>query len=155
MADSNTTKGKAAPTSPPPAEGTSTFPSQPPPPQPITNTRPAFFPPRTLFFYGSLMDPEVLSRVARLWQKPKLEDAWVEGFEMKLWNGLYPVLLPVTSGTGSTTTSEASAGNRVRGKAWVATEKDQIEWLQRYETKAYRPVECEVNVGREDKGEGG
>ncbi|KAK3904333.1 hypothetical protein C8A05DRAFT_31871 [Staphylotrichum tortipilum] len=154
MADSETTKGnasKATPASPATAKA---------------STRTGFQP-RTLFFYGSLMDPEVLARVARLWrQTPLLEDAWIEGFELKLWGGKYPVVLP-TTGTATAATdakdgdadassdgTAATAPPRVHGKAWLTTSQNQLDWLQYYETDAYEPVECEVHVGKEGEGEG-
>jgi hypothetical protein len=89
------------------------------------------FEPRTYFFYGSLMDRDVLVRVAQLDDEPDLQDAWVEGFEMKMWGGVYPVLLP----TGN-------PDDRIRGKAWRATTLDQCLRLQRYETSAYKSADC-------------
>lgn len=35
--------------------------------------------------------------IAMLEELPELEDAWVEGFEMKVWNGIYPTLILATA----------------------------------------------------------
>lgn len=52
------------------------------PPDPPTHEEE--FEPCLLFFYGTLMDPAVLMSVAMLEKLPELEDAWVEGLEMKM-----------------------------------------------------------------------
>ena len=43
------------------------------------------FQPCLLFFYGSLMDTDVLRMVAGLEATPVLQDASIEGFKMKMW----------------------------------------------------------------------
>lgn len=98
------------------------------------------FEPCTFFFCGSLMDPQVLAAVTKLDGQPDLQDAWVEGFEMKLWGGVYPVLLPtknIDDGSG--------ASHRIKGKAWRASTMDQCLRLQRYETSAYEAADCRLH----------
>lgn len=100
----------------------------------MTTRRDNGFEPCTFFFYGSLMDTDVLTRIAQLDDYPDLQDAWVEGFEMKMWGGIYPVLLPTNN-----------PNDRIRGKAWRATTKEQCLRLQRYETSAYEAAACLLN----------
>ncbi|KAK4040313.1 hypothetical protein C8A01DRAFT_46297 [Parachaetomium inaequale] len=97
------------------------------------------FEPCTFFFYGSLMDPQVLMAVAKLDNQPDLQDVWVEGFEMKMWGGMYPVLLPT-----KTTDNNSGASHRIKGKAWRATTMDQCLRLHRYETSAYEAADCRL-----------
>jgi hypothetical protein len=98
------------------------------------------FEPCNFFFYGTLMDPQVLTTVLKLDGVPQLQEAWIEGFEMKMWNGIYPVVLPTDGGSGSTPQS------RIRGKAWQATTMDQCLRLQLYETSAYEPTDCSIRL---------
>ncbi|KAK4172525.1 hypothetical protein QBC36DRAFT_362508 [Triangularia setosa] len=67
------------------------------------------FEPCTFFLCGTLMDPQVLIVAAMLDDLPQVQDAWIQGFEMKMWNGIYPTLLP----------NEGAQG-RINGKAWQA-----------------------------------
>lgn len=101
------------------------------------------FEPRTLFFYGTLMDPSVLTTVAGLDAPPTLTAAWIEGFEMKMWLTRYPTLLPTADGRG-----------RIVGRAWKATSAEQMRRLRRYETSAYGVGECVIYTddGRAETG---
>ncbi|KAK4236183.1 AIG2-like protein [Achaetomium macrosporum] len=74
--------------------------------------------PCILFVYGTLMDPEMLMAVAGLAREPRLQNAWIEAFGMKMWNGIYPAALPPS----------------------------QCLRLQRYETSAYEPADCQIHV---------
>lgn len=61
------------------------------------------FRPAHFFFYGSLMDQDILSRVVRLRTSeypPEMKEASVRGFKMKMWNGEYPVLIPACDRPG-------------------------------------------------------
>jgi gamma-glutamylcyclotransferase (GGCT)/AIG2-like uncharacterized protein YtfP len=93
------------------------------------------FEPCLMFFYGSLMDPQMLQKVAALDYTPYLESAWVEGFQMKMWHGIYPTLL-----------ADKSTDTRIQGKAWRATTMTQCLRLQRYETSAYEPSDCMIHL---------
>ncbi|KAH6842465.1 hypothetical protein B0I37DRAFT_435986 [Chaetomium sp. MPI-CAGE-AT-0009] len=125
---------------------TPTHQHQPPPPPATTDTIPT-----SLFFYGTLQDPTVLQSVTKLTPPlPALQDAHLKGgFDLRLWGGKYPVLVPNPE-------SEAV----IRGKLWrVGEAEDRFgaeEWerLRRYETAAYDFVECVVRVGVEDEGDG-
>ncbi|KAM4066334.1 gamma-glutamyl cyclotransferase, AIG2-like domain-containing protein [Hirsutella rhossiliensis] len=94
------------------------------------------FEPCIFFFYGTLMDPEVLRSVAALDAPPELADAWVEGLELRLWHAVYPTLTRLRQARAATP--------RVDGKAWRATSMDQCLRLQRYETAAYEGYDCDV-----------
>lgn len=93
------------------------------------------FEPTLFFFYGTLMDPDVLSAIAQLDDTPELAPAWVAGWEMKMWSGRYPTLVP---GEG-----------KIAGRAWRATSRAQCLRLQRYETSAYdtAPVDIHLESG--------
>ena len=96
------------------------------------------FQPCYLFFYGSLMDPDILQNIARLENPPVLQDASIEGYKMKMWGGTYPTLLAIQAG-------ENDPG-KVTGKAWKATTLDQIRNLEYYETSAYKITECKIQL---------
>ena len=96
------------------------------------------FEPRTFFFYGTLMDPETLMAVAGLHDTPQLQDAWIGGFTMKMWSGIYPVVLP---------SDETRPQSRIHGKIWQATTLGQCLQLQQYETSAYEPGNCQIQCG--------
>jgi hypothetical protein len=92
----------------------------------------------TFFFYGTLMDPETLMAVASLDDTPQLQDAWIDGFTMKMWSGIYPVVLP---------SDENGPQSRIHGKIWQATTVAQCLQLQQYETSAYEPADCQIQCG--------
>lgn len=93
------------------------------------------FEPCAFFFYGTLMDPQVLMVIAMLDDLPDLSNAWVQGYDMKLWNGTYPTLLP-----------RPDARDRIVGKVWRATSIAQCLRLQRYETSAYESADCDIHL---------
>ncbi|KJZ80236.1 hypothetical protein HIM_00086 [Hirsutella minnesotensis 3608] len=93
------------------------------------------FEPCTFFFYGTLVDPDVLKAVAFLGEPPDLSSAWVEGFEVYMWNHTYPALVQ----------SDASR-DRITGKAWRATSMAQCLALQAYETAAYEGCDCVIHL---------
>ena len=86
--------------------------------------------PRRLFFYGSLMDPEVLQTILRLPKPPSMEKGRIVGYKVRMW-GIYPTLVP-------------DAGTTVLGTVWVSTKYTDLLSLQRYETSAYKLCECQV-----------
>ncbi|PHH93286.1 hypothetical protein CDD83_7985 [Cordyceps sp. RAO-2017] len=92
------------------------------------------FKPFVYFFYGTLMDPEVLQTVTALREPPRLREASIGGFEMKIWGGRYPTLLR----------QRDPQGRRIEGKAWRATTLDQCLRLQQYETAAYQACTCTI-----------
>lgn len=90
------------------------------------------FEPCYLFFYGSLMDAEVLQTIAGLPEVPAIQDGSVTGFEMKMW-GIYPTLIPC-------------AGAQVLGTVWKVNKPGHFFRLQRYETSAYTWCSCEIRL---------
>ncbi|KAI5926748.1 hypothetical protein F4810DRAFT_484796 [Camillea tinctor] len=78
--------------------------SKPNPEAPMEITK-QNFKPCYLFFYGSLMDKDVLSNAAGIDSDstPKLRPAFIKGWQVKMW-GPYPTLIP----TAASTTPSAS-----------------------------------------------
>ncbi|KAL1983406.1 hypothetical protein VTN96DRAFT_10388 [Rasamsonia emersonii] len=91
------------------------------------------FKPCHLFFYGSLMDPEVLQSVLGLPELPVLQKGWVTGFTIKMW-GIYPALIPKDGDT------------KVMGAVWKVDEPSQFLRLMEYETEAYKWCPCTVHL---------
>lgn len=86
------------------------------------------FQPFHMFFYGSLMDSEVLQAILDLPELPTTRPATISGFSIKMW-GIYPTLIPCHSGS-------------VTGTVWEVTSESQFDRLAAYETAAYRWDEC-------------
>src|SRR5688572_12104573 len=104
---------------------------------PYQDTTQPFKPMIFFFFYGTLMDPDVLRAITLLDTDPILRPATLTGFDMKLWAGRYPILLPAESGRDTVP---------IKGMIWQATSLEQCLRLQRYETSAYEPCECVVEI---------
>jgi gamma-glutamylcyclotransferase (GGCT)/AIG2-like uncharacterized protein YtfP len=83
-----------------------------------------------MFFYGSLMDPEVMQAILDLPDLPSTRFASVHGFEIMMW-GIYPALLPAQSG-------------EIYGCVWKVTTEDHFNRLASYETAAYTWIECDA-----------
>jgi len=94
------------------------------------------FQPCHLFFYGSLMDAEVLQSILDLSGTPALRNAVVPGFATKMW-GIYPVLVLQEQGI-------------VSGKVWKVTSEEHFLKLVEYETSVYTWRRCEAML---DEGE--
>ena len=92
------------------------------------------FRPCHMFFYGSLMDPEVIQAVLALPDLPTTQAASISGFRVRMW-GPYPTLLPSSAGT-------------VLGRVWKVTSEEHFNRLAEYETAAYRWVECDARPRR-------
>ena len=88
------------------------------------------FQPVHMFFYGSLMDPEVLQAILDLPEPPPTRPATISGFRIKMW-GIYPTLIPSRSGS-------------VAGTVWEVTSEVHFDRLADYETTAYRWDECDA-----------
>ncbi|RWA06622.1 hypothetical protein EKO27_g8485 [Xylaria grammica] len=85
----------------------------------------ATFKPCHMFFYGTLMDPDVLQHVTRYPTKPVMRPGWITGFKPKM-------------------ASESSI--KIHGMFWKV-EDYQYSWaLQQYETSAYRGYWCRIHV---------
>lgn len=89
--------------------------------------------PPSFFFYGSLMDPDVVRVIAETSAEPELHKASVKGFRLKMW-GFYPTLVP------------GGLEDTVQGMCWRAENSRQRDRLQRYETHRYKPAPCEISV---------
>jgi gamma-glutamylcyclotransferase (GGCT)/AIG2-like uncharacterized protein YtfP len=88
--------------------------------------------PTPYFFYGSLMDPEVLQSVLGLSETPKLQRGTISHFKIKMW-GIYPEFVKAEGGI-------------VEGMAWVVHTEEQLQRLQNYETSAYTSSYCIVDL---------
>lgn len=87
-----------------------------------TGPREKPFKPCHMFFYGSLMDPEVLQGVLRLPDLPTTTPATIDGYKIKMW-GIYPTLVP--------------AHGNVSGVVWKLGSEEHFKRLVAYETHAY------------------
>lgn len=94
--------------------------------------------PVSYFFYGSLADPEKLSRVLGLSEDlPVLKPASITQGIVKSWGGKYKALVdgPETA--------------RVEGWAYQVKTKDHEEALLFYETEKYEVVRCRIAMDEE------
>lgn len=85
-----------------------------------------------VFFYGSLMDAEVLQTVAKLVSPPITRSGLVKGFRIKMW-GVYPTVVPDERGV-------------VAGIVWHTENPSHLLRLQEYETGAYKLSDCEIEL---------
>lgn len=95
------------------------------------------FRPQYFFSYGSLMDTRQLRKVIQLQEIPVLQPATIVGWNSMLW-GQYPALIFKINGI-------------THGIAYEVQKKEQVEYLMRYETDAYRVKGCIIKFadGRE------
>lgn len=90
------------------------------------------FNPCHMFFYGSLMDAQVLQTVAKLADPPTTRRGLVKGFKIKMW-GIYPTVVPDKHGV-------------VAGTVWHTDDPSHLTRLQEYETGAYRLCDCDIEL---------
>lgn len=91
------------------------------------------FTPCFMFFYGSLMDPDVLQSVAGLEETPTAAAKGVmKGFSMKMW-GIYPTIIPSDDG-------------EISGTVWKVESESQFLRLEEYESVAYTWCYCDVEL---------
>jgi gamma-glutamylcyclotransferase (GGCT)/AIG2-like uncharacterized protein YtfP len=90
-----------------------------------------------MFFYGSLMDPEVIQSILDLPELPTIRPATISGFQVKMW-GIYPTLIP------------SDGDEKVLGVVWKVEKEEHFKRLQLYETAAYKCTWCEA-VLEDDK----
>ena len=90
------------------------------------------------FFYGTLMDPILLSEILSLSEKPSLRPAKLIGYSLKLW-GQYPALV------------DGPTGAIVEGMCYNIEDTKYAERMAEYETRAYHPSPCRIQFtdGRE------
>jgi gamma-glutamylcyclotransferase (GGCT)/AIG2-like uncharacterized protein YtfP len=84
------------------------------------------------FFYGTLMDPSLLSEILNLPEKSSLRPAKLVGHSLKLW-GQYPALV------------DGATGEVVEGMAYNVESRQHAEKLAEYEARAYRPAPCRIH----------
>ena len=97
-----------------------------------TGPRETPFEPCHMFFYGSLMDPEVLQAVLRLPDPPTTTTpATIDGYKIKMW-GIYPTLVP--------------AQGTVSGVVWKLESKEHFQRLVMYESSAYTWSNCSAKL---------
>jgi gamma-glutamylcyclotransferase (GGCT)/AIG2-like uncharacterized protein YtfP len=89
--------------------------------------------PTVFFFYGSLMDREVLQTVLGLPVAPDVGKGYITGFKVKMW-GIYPALVP----------NENNDGSKVTGTFWTVDHKDSETRLSNYETRAYKTTKVTI-----------
>lgn len=83
------------------------------------------------FFYGTLMDPNMLMEILDLEEEPTLRPAKIAGYSCKLW-GQYPALI------------NGPQGSIVEGAVYEVQSEGHAARLAEYETKAYRIVPCDI-----------
>ena len=86
-----------------------------------------------MFFYGSLMVPEVLQAILNLPELPTTRPATISGFRIKMWD-IYPTLISCC----------CCCSGSVTGTVWKVTSEAQFDRLAAYETAAYRWDECDA-----------
>ncbi|KAF2236855.1 hypothetical protein EV356DRAFT_54070 [Viridothelium virens] len=92
---------------------------------------PERYSPKYYFFYGTLRQPEVLTRILELQQPPKYRPARIWGWPLSNW-GPYRTLL------------DGPAGNIVEGDAYVVQSQEDEDKLAHYETSAYKVTPCSI-----------
>jgi gamma-glutamylcyclotransferase (GGCT)/AIG2-like uncharacterized protein YtfP len=85
------------------------------------------------FFYGSLMDSQMLEKVLQLGSRPELWPAKIIGYKCMLW-GQYPALL------------DGDPGEAVYGMAYEVQSLEEKQRLEAYETDHYKNVACLIKL---------
>ncbi|KAF2095298.1 hypothetical protein NA57DRAFT_79789 [Rhizodiscina lignyota] len=91
-----------------------------------------------MFFYGSLMDSDVLRSILRIPSTPPMRTGSIPNFKMKMWS-VYPTLVRHISGT-------------VKGVLYWIDDETHFETLAQYETKAYTWCFCDVKLDDNENG---
>lgn len=88
------------------------------------------------FFYGTLVDPVLLTRLISLSdaEPPIVEPASISGGLIKTWHGKYKALV------------DGGSNDVVHGSAYEITSKEQEEALLFYETENYEVVRCCIRM---------
>ncbi|ERF74571.1 hypothetical protein EPUS_00701 [Endocarpon pusillum Z07020] len=93
------------------------------------------------FVYGSLADPDVLSRLLSLSETPDLRPASISGGVLRTWAGKYKALVDAPN------SEDAS----VYGCAYRVVSREHEEGLLYYETERYEVVRCLIEMRNETK----
>ena len=93
------------------------------------------------FFYGTLKDPQTLSRILDKPVSPSsLRPAYIEGYSIEMW-GQYKALV-----TGP-------QGNIIEGMVYEVQSEEDEEKLTLYETSAYEVASCIIHLPAEKREE--
>lgn len=90
-----------------------------------------------LFFYGTLMIPSILQSILNLSEIPTLHPARIRSFSLKSW-GPYPVAIPSTDDCV------------LLGKVYTVKSYAHLLALERYETKKYQRVPCQIEISGQE-----
>jgi len=90
------------------------------------------FTPCYMFFYGSLMDIDILQLIAGLKSSPTMAPATITGFRMRMW-GPFPTIIKAETG-------------KVTGTYWKCDQEDHFQRLKAYETNAYSWCFCDAET---------
>jgi Gamma-glutamyl cyclotransferase, AIG2-like len=90
------------------------------------------------FFYGSLANPVILSRILSLTDEPNLRPACVTGGMIRTWAGTYKAMVDAPART--------STSGSVDGHAYQVVSREHEEALQYYETEMYEVVRCLITI---------
>jgi Gamma-glutamyl cyclotransferase, AIG2-like len=91
------------------------------------------FKPGYFFYYGSLMDAEVLQTIIELPYCPILERGYITNWKLKIW-GIHPTLVP------------AESESKVEGVFWFISNPAHVERLATYETEAYKMTPVYIQI---------
>ncbi|KAH6651240.1 hypothetical protein F5144DRAFT_598642 [Chaetomium tenue] len=84
------------------------------------------------FFYCPLMDP-FFFMVVTASMDTEYQDAWIDGYTIKLWQNAYPVVLP---------SQDNGPQGRVHGKLWQAVNPELITRIRNRLWLPLRPAHC-------------
>ncbi|PVH94827.1 hypothetical protein DM02DRAFT_180227 [Periconia macrospinosa] len=89
------------------------------------------------FFYGTLADSEVLTRLLGLQDEPVFRRAKVRGGKLGMWGGKYRALV------------DGEEKDEVDGWMYVVESEEQEDYLRHYEGGNYEVVRCDIIIGDE------
>lgn len=87
------------------------------------------------FFYCPLMDPFFFMMVTGS-TDTQYQDAWIDGYTLKLWRNSYPVVLP---------SQDNGLENRVHGRLWQAVNPEEIASIRDWLWLPLTPTHCWIH----------
>ncbi|KAL8682219.1 MAG: hypothetical protein Q9186_001678 [Xanthomendoza sp. 1 TL-2023] len=103
-------------------------------PAPAQNEYPVWY-----FFYGTLMDPEVLQGCLGIPDRPTMTPASIQGGTLRTWGRKYKALV------------DGPDEAQVNGYAFCVQSAEQEEYLRFRETEAYEVVRCRIVLSSESE----